>query len=190
MADTLSYLRLPNNGARYSRKRKRDIDDYHPFSSYVAWHDDTGGTNQYKPPNGIYCKINPMNHLERSIVLRREMEKSERRASNTKNAAKTKMRNRRIVRKRRRPPQSLSNDSNGTKMDIIQSKRIRRQMNCNRNKTSRNERLKALLSGSPNPTPKRHSAMDLWDQISMAPKHIPTPSDDMTETFDSILNDI
>ena len=174
MADIPSYLRLPNNGARYSRKRKRSDESYQLFSSYIAWHDDTEGPNQYKPPNGVYCKINPMNHLERSITLRREMEKSERRRSHTTKAAKTKMRNRRIIRKRRRPPQSLSNEANGLKMD---RKRVRRQMNSDRNKSSRtDERLKALLSEAGNPTPKKHSAMGLWDQLQNAPKHIPKPS--------------
>ena len=186
----MAYLRLPNNGARYGRKRKRETEYCDLFGPFIAWHDEQEGPNQFKPPNNVYCKINRTNNFERSILLRKEREKSQRRGSGAADGAKTKMKHRRINRKRRRPPQSSSNGSSDTKMG---NKRIKRQMNSSRSKQNRNDdRLKALMASNPSPTPntRNKSAMDLWDQINSMPKHMPKPSDDMNATFDSILNEI
>ena len=180
----MECLRLPNNGARYSKKRRRETDYCPYFCSYIAWHgdEDEKTKNVYKPPNNVYCKTNRTNHMERTIVLRKEMERSQRRKTETANDTKTKIKQRRISRKRRRPPLSSRDGRNGSSTS---NKRIRRQMASERIKQNRNDdRLKALMSEARDSSPRhngmaRGSGMDLWDQINSVPKHTPGPSGKM-----------
>eukprot|EP01083_Nonionella_stella_P066134 173956_1 len=92
---------LPNNGARYAKKKSSTNNVY--FHPYIAWHN----TN---PPDDYYCEVNPMNHLERSVLLRQKMEKLER-EKNQLQRHKIHKKTKRMNRKRKRPMNENNNNN-------------------------------------------------------------------------------
>mmetsp|Transcript_51570 Transcript_51570/g.46330 ORF Transcript_51570/g.46330 Transcript_51570/m.46330 type:complete len:206 (-) Transcript_51570:744-1361(-) len=61
-------LYLPNNGERYRKRRKTSNNNQlYICPRYIALHDT-------KPENNVNCKVNEMNHYERSVILRRKFE--------------------------------------------------------------------------------------------------------------------
>ena len=108
----MTTIYLPNNGTRYCKKRATQINDsnhYHFCPKYIAFYDT-------KPENNNYCKVNKLNHLERSIILRKKLEKikmDKNKSLQTKNLNKKKkmLKNKRNRnRKRKRDENNIWND--------------------------------------------------------------------------------
>mmetsp|Transcript_32522 Transcript_32522/g.52087 ORF Transcript_32522/g.52087 Transcript_32522/m.52087 type:complete len:152 (-) Transcript_32522:11-466(-) len=86
---------LPKNGARFQNKN-----DSIYCQPYIAWHDT-------KPVGNEYCKVNGLNHLERSVILKNELEKLERDRQQSKNIKRKRLNHR----KRKRPPLQSNNNA-------------------------------------------------------------------------------
>lgn len=133
-------LYLPNNGQRYrKRNKKQQNSNNQPYfcPKYIAFHDT-------KPENNIYCKVNVMNHYERSAILRDKFEKIQREKSqlmqpmNKKQSFQNKRRNR----KRKRERLELEN---GNKNKNRKRKRRKKSDSKHNNKRNQSDQIMDFL---------------------------------------------
>ena len=121
-------LYLPNNGERYKKRRKTQNNKQLYFCpKYIAFHDT-------KPKNNIYCKVNRMNHYERTAILKEKFERMQREKLQSMQPMNKKQifQNRRKNRKRKR--EHLEYDDKNKNRNRINNERLEIGMDRNDNR--------------------------------------------------------
>eukprot|EP01084_Bolivina_argentea_P273986 466846_1 len=175
---------LPNNGARYGTKRNSD--DIFYCQPYIAWHDTS-------PPNNIYCKVNKMNHLERSLMLRNKLEKMERLKKEKMSLNNFQRKRRRILNRKRKKPMNNNNNNIRSKRRRISKRNTSKPLRTPINKcNSKDKDFPHFLMSqvrkntiNNNFTPEQNN-QSLFDSLNNLPKYDNNFSANIQKTFDKI----
>merc|ERR1712228_152461 len=169
-------------GARHSQN-KDEVVYYHP---YIAFHDT-------KPER--YCKVNQMNHFERSIMLRKKFDRMHRERNEQRNNMQQMQQRRKRHRKRKRTQTQLD--------DNLNKKRIKRLRSCSSSSSNHNIKRPPINKQKPNAidididfcidamdfkqNAKQNDNVSLFDSLNNFPKHF--QSGNMMETLNQVLDE-